>query len=74
MSTRGQLTSGCAPATACRELAEEPAKKRAIRPEEPDEESEALGAPTPLPAEQPPARSANASQAPIEARSPHRIR
>ena len=38
------------------------------------EESEALGAPTLLPAEQPPARSANASQTPIEARSPHRIR
>jgi hypothetical protein len=68
------LTSGCAPATACGDLAEEPAKKLAIRPEDSDEESEALGAPTPLPAEQPPARSISASQAPIEARSPHRIR
>ena len=73
-STRGQLTSGCAPATVCGDLADEPEKKLDIRPEDPDEESEALGAPRPPPAEQPPARSASASQAPIEARSHHRIR
>src|SRR5208283_3196986 len=56
ISTRGQLTSGCAPVTVCREVPEEPAKKLAIRPEELDDESEALGAPTLLPAEQPPTR------------------
>ncbi len=79
MSTAGQLTSGCAPATVCGDFADEPEKKFDIlapAAEESDDESEApaLGAPTPPPVEHPPAANASASQAAIEARSHHRIR
>jgi hypothetical protein len=74
MSTAGQLTSGCAPATVCGDFADEPAKKFDIQ-EEDLSAAVALGAGlTSMPAVHPPASNASASQAAIEARPHHRIR
>jgi hypothetical protein len=79
MSTGGQLTSGCAPATVCGPLADEPEKKLAIRPRPEGGGAAAsgggvlgpfgaLGAPKKLPPEQPAASSARNGEATITPR------